>query len=88
MEKFECQKCGKTSYSASKAASGICPYCDIEKLLIFNPSVLAMSHELSDAKIIVDRRMSHRPVNAERRENEEMIPVAWLVIKQKELAGR
>jgi predicted nucleic acid-binding Zn-ribbon protein len=86
MEKFECPKCGKVSFSASKDLAKTCPYCDTEKLLIFNPNILAMAHELSDAKIVIDRRNSQRAISTDRRDNSCMIPVAWLVVKQKELA--
>lgn len=85
MEKFECPKCGKIAFSASRDLAKVCPYCDTEKLLIFNPNILAMAHELSDAKIIIDRRNVQRSVGADRRDNTCMIPVAWLVVKQKEL---
>lgn len=83
MEKFVCPKCGRTSYSANRELLNICPYCGIDRYLILSPRLFS-SYNLSEAKIIIDRRKATEPVPFERRGDEEVIPVAWLVIKRKD----
>lgn len=84
MEKYTCPKCGKTTYTAFRDIAFICPDCNTEKLLIFNPKAFNLGYDFSDAKIIFDRRNTNFDVDAERREedNREYVPIAWLVIKQ------
>lgn len=83
MEKFVCPKCGKVSYTANRELLNICPYCSLDKYLILNPKVFG-GYDLSDIKIVVDRRKSTEPVPFERRKNEQAIPVAWLIVKRKD----
>ncbi len=82
MEKFICPRCGKTSYTANRELMNLCPYCNINKFLILSPKIFTYGHDLSDVKIIIDRRKISEPVPAERREDYEVVPIAWLVIKR------
>ncbi|MEW6107627.1 MAG: hypothetical protein AB1632_00445 [Nitrospirota bacterium] len=85
MEKYTCPTCHKTTYTAYRAMAYVCPYCNVEKLLIFNPLAFNTGHDMSDAKIIFDRRGAESRVEPERRgdHNVECIPIAWLVIKHR-----
>lgn len=83
MEKFICPKCGKVSYTANRELLNICPYCGLDKYLIVNPKIFGR-YDLSDIKIVIDRRKSVESVPFERRKNEEAIPVAWLIVKRKD----
>ena len=85
MEKFTCPKCKKTTYTAYMDIAYICPFCNTEKLIIFNPQAFNTGHNISDAKIIFDRRTSDTLIAKERRQNanSEYIPIAWLLIKQR-----
>jgi predicted nucleic acid-binding Zn-ribbon protein len=83
MEKFICPKCGRISYTANRELVNICPHCSFEKYLILSPKFLS-GYELSDIKIIVDRRKNSEPVPFERRKGEEAIPIAWLIVKKKD----
>ncbi|MBI5640120.1 MAG: hypothetical protein HZA17_06835 [Nitrospirae bacterium] len=85
MEKYTCPSCQKTTYTAYKDRAHYCPYCNTEKLLIFNPRVFGTGLDLSDAKILFDRRNSGIPQEMERRGKDtlDLVPIAWLVIKQK-----
>jgi len=84
MEKFVCPRCGKVSYTANKELLNICPYCSLDKYLIVSPRFLA-SYDLSNIKIVIDRRKTSEPVPFERRKGEEAIPVAWLIVKKKDI---
>ena len=85
MEKYTCPKCNKTTYTAYRDIAFVCSYCDNEKLLIFNPKAFNMGYDISDTKVIFDRRNTAFMVDSEKREQEkyEYVPIAWLVIKQK-----
>jgi hypothetical protein len=86
MEGFTCPKCGRTTYTAYREAASICPYCTTEKLLILNPRLLKMGLDITDARILVDRRNTHAEVEPERRQGDEFIPIAWLVIRNRPLS--
>lgn len=83
MEKFVCPRCGRTSYTANRELLNVCPYCSLDKYLIVSPKFLS-SHDISDMKIIIDRRRASEPVPFERRKDEQAIPVAWLIVKRKD----
>lgn len=76
METFHCSKCGRTSYSAHRDIVH-CPHCGVERLIIINPDILSLTGELSNAKIIVDRRTADTPVDVDRRETCRGVPMAW-----------
>lgn len=84
MEKFTCPKCNKTTYTSYMDIAYVCPFCNTEKLIIFNPEAFNTGHQMSDAKIIFDRRTSETLIEQERRQqtNAEYIPIAWLLIRQ------
>lgn len=84
MEEYECPVCHKTTYTASYEASQTCPYCSTEKILILNQAVFCSKGDFTDTKIIFDRRNSDLSFDCEKRaqSKDELIPVAWLVIKQ------
>lgn len=78
MNIFHCPKCNETSYSAYNNTME-CPYCSGDKLLIINPDILKMGVSLSNAKVIIDRRLSSQAVEVERRGKKVCIPVGWFV---------
>lgn len=82
MEKFTCPRCGRTTYTAYSEAAYTCPYCDTEKLLILNPKALKIGiYDVTDVKILLDRRNTQMEVEFERRKEAKFIPLAWLVIR-------
>lgn len=87
MEQYTCPICKRTTYTAYRDVANICPYCNTEKILIFNPNIFTKEYELTDAKIIFDRRNTDILVEDDRRKNgdSKLIPLAWLVIKQRHL---
>lgn len=83
MEKFICPKCGRTSYTANRELLNLCPYCSLDKYLILNPRIFG-GYDISNIKVVIDRRKTSEPVPFERRKNEQAIPVAWLIVKRKD----
>ena len=88
MEKYSCPVCNKTTYTAFSEAAHVCPYCSTEKKLILNQRAFMGEHDISDTKVIFDRRNTNLAVEWEKRgkEDVELIPIAWLVIKRKSSA--
>ncbi len=84
MENYTCPKCNKTTYTARRDTVNVCPYCGLEKLIIFNPRIFSLGHNLSHAKVLFERRTNDFHVETDRRADKgsESIPIAWLVIKQ------
>jgi len=84
LEKYECPICHRTTYTAYYEASQTCPYCSTEKILILNQAVFCSKSDFTDTKIIFDRRNINLSFDFEKRAQgkDELIPVAWLVIKQ------
>jgi|Deesub1362B_J571_1020462.scaffolds.fasta_scaffold00195_18 hypothetical protein len=80
---YTCPKCGLTTYTADSSQKDFCPNCDVERYLIFNPNLFSVCPSFSNMKFIIDRRKSSQPVENDRREETEIIPVAWLVVKNK-----
>ncbi len=85
MEGFTCPSCRKTTYTACRDKVKYCPYCDTEKVLVLNPAALHMGYDLSNAKVVVDRRQSEVTVEVDRRKKGQtrLIPIAWFVVKNK-----
>ena len=84
MEKFHCQKCGRTSYSADRHITE-CPHCRVERLLVINPELVSLAGEFSNAKVIIDRRSSKRAVDVERRKTcSKGVPLGWFCYSEKE----
>ncbi len=75
MENFYCPDCGRVSYSSANHITE-CPHCRDESLLIVNPEIPSM---LANARIIMDRRVSSKHVDVERRSGRPAIAVGWLV---------
>ena len=88
MEKYSCPVCNKTTYTAYSETAHICPYCNTEKMLILNQKAFSGVLDISDTRVIFDRRTSEHATAQERRgkEDVELIPIAWLVIKRKSSA--
>ncbi len=84
---YTCPKCGLTTYTADPSQKDLCPNCDMERYLIFNPNLFTLCPTYSNMKFIVDRRKTSYPVDKDRREETEVIPVAWLVVKRKKKVG-
>ena len=85
MEKYVCPVCNKATYTAYSEAAHICPYCSTEKILILSQKAFSGLHDVSDTKVIFDRRTTELAIDRERRgmEDVELIPVAWLAIKKR-----
>lgn len=82
MGMLKCQKCGEVSYSADRTSQE-CPFCGIEKLFVINPEIIAIASELSDAKLIIDRRVEDIKVEVDRRKSSKGIPLGWLCYSAK-----
>jgi len=82
MGMLKCSKCGKISYSADRISQE-CPFCEIERLIVINPEILAVAPELSNAKLIIDRRVENINVAVDRRKNHKSIPLGWLCYSEK-----
>jgi len=79
---IKCPRCGKVSYSADRT-SNECPFCEVERLIVINPEILAIAPELSDAKLIIDRRVENINVDVDRRKTCKGIPLGWLCFSEK-----
>lgn len=96
MERFVCPDCGKVSYSADIRSSTECPYCT-EKVVILNNQCIDLLRNISNARLIFDRRQGERRTQeitvsndrrvGDRRKNDGMI-IGWVTTKKKDNFSR